>query len=289
MNENARKEPIALVIPQPASRQVSAVAAMVFFFAPFAYGLYKFGLERSFALLVHHAAAWLLIFVMSFAVVLLARLAFPPRSSLPWLEVSLNHIRVVPGRIARLSGDAPVEISFTPQSKEILLFHSVWLGLGDGFRLIIRAADGTENQIRATSMDYLTARDAQKLADGISAATGLPVRCLTRRQQKDETVQEAPWNPPTRRVRMVRIAALAMAFVPFAGGIVVGVLWPTPGAIVAIGLALWLGQMVLSFMLSRFVGSRAKFPSPYSLVSVFTFGALYAFAVVVVGFIFMRR
>ena len=125
------------------------------------------------------------------AIAFFAWLAFPPRGSLPRLEVSRSRIRVVPGLIARRFAETAVEINLYPTSRDILLCHSVWKGLGDGLRLVVRDGDGTERQIRATSMDYLTARKAQKLAQGISDITGLPVQLLTRIRQADGRVRKS--------------------------------------------------------------------------------------------------
>jgi hypothetical protein len=69
----------------------------------------------------------------------------------------------------------------------------------------------------------------------------------------------------------------------------VGVLWPSPAVMLAVGLGLWLSQLSLLFLLARRTGSKAKSPTLYSLTTVFTFAATYGFAVVVIGFMFGRR
>jgi hypothetical protein len=227
--------------------------------------------------------------MMGPAIAFFAWLAFPPRGSMPRLEISRSRIRVVPGRIARLFAETAVEIDLSPKSRDILLCHIVWQGLGDGLRLVVRDGDGTEREIRATSMDYLSARKAQKLAEGISAATGLPVQLLIRRRQADGPVLETSWNPPSGRTGVVRGAAVAIGAVPFVGGAIVGVLWPSPAAMLVVGLGLWISQMSLLFLLARRTGSKAKSPTLYSLTTVFTFAATYGFAVVVIGFMFGRR
>lgn len=281
--------PIILTIPQPSVRRVIAIAAIGFFLAMLAMGPCILGFERFFESLFYFSATWILILMMSPPIAFFAWLAFPPRSLLPRLEISRCRIRVVPGRIARFFAETNVEIALAAQSREILLCHNVWQGLGDGLRLIVRAADGTEREIRATPMDYLNARNSQVLAEGVSAASGLPVRLLTRRRQADGTIREAPWNPQPRSAKYISGAALAMGAVPFVGGAVVGVIWPTPAFIVTAGLGLWLSQMGVFFLLARWSGSTVKFPTPYSLATVFTFAAAYALAVVMVGFLLMGR
>ena len=277
------------MIPQPAVLKGVAIAFIVFYLVLFAIGPWKLGPERFLSSLFHFSATWLIILILLPSIVFFARLGFPPKGSLPRLEVSRKRIRIVPGRIARLFAETPVEIDLAPQSTEILVCHTEWQGLGDGNRLVVRATDGTERQIRATSLDRLSALGAQRLVNGISAATGLPVILLKRSRREDGTDQEAPWNPPPRRSRIVRGSALAMGAVPFVGGSVVGVIWPTPAVIAAVGLGMWLSEMCALFLLSRWTGSEAKFPTPYSLSTVFTFAAAYGLAVVVVGYIFMGR
>jgi hypothetical protein len=46
-------------------------------------------------------------------------------------------------------------------------------------------------------MDYLSARKAQKLVEGISAATGLSVQLLIRRRPANGPVLETSWNSPS--------------------------------------------------------------------------------------------
>jgi hypothetical protein len=158
------------------------MVTIAIFLAAFAILPYKLGFERFFESLAYFSATWLVMFIFGPAIAFFAWLAFPPRGSMPRLEISRSRIRVVPGRIARLFAETAVEIDLSPKSRDILLCHSVWQGLGDGLRLVVRDGDGTEREIRATSMDYLSARKAQKLAEGISAATGLPVHLLIRRR-----------------------------------------------------------------------------------------------------------
>jgi hypothetical protein len=290
MTDQAQHEaPTILVIPQPAVRQAIAMTTVAIFLALFAILPYKLGFERFFESLAYFSATWLVMCMFAPAIAFFAWLAFPPRGSLPRLEVSRSRIRVVPGLIARRFAETAVEINLYPTSRDILLCHSVWKGLGDGLRLVVRDGDGTERQIRATSIDYLTARKAQKLAQGISDITGLPVQLLTRIRQADGRVQEISWNPPSGWTRVFRGAALATGAAPFVGGAIVGILWPSPAVMLAVGLGLWLSQMSFLVLLARCTGSKAKFPTLYSLTTVFTFAATYAVAVVVVHFMFKGR
>ncbi|MGA7633604.1 MAG: hypothetical protein WCB11_22815 [Terriglobales bacterium] len=77
--------------------------------------------------------------------------------------------------------------------------------------------------------------------------------------------------------------------VPFIGGIIVGYVLPRPAIIVTVGLALWIGQMLATYVLAHTDRTQTKYPLLYSLTTIFTFGATYGFAVVVVAFVFRVR
>jgi hypothetical protein len=277
------------VIPQPASRPIIALAVVVVFLAVFAIFPYKLGLGRFFESLFYFSATWIVMLMLAPPIAFFIWLAFLPRSFLPRIEISRTRICVVPGRMARFFAEAPVGIDLTPFSREILLCHSVRPGLEVGFRLVVRAADGTERGLDANSMNYLNARGSQELAEGISAVTGMPVRLLERVRQNDGTVQEKPWSPPPTSSMIVVGIALIAGVLPFAAGGVIGAIWPTPLIIVAVGLGLWLIQMSVPCLLARWTGSKAIFPSALSLTTVFTFSASYCLAVVVFHFICMGR
>jgi hypothetical protein len=281
--------PTILVIPQPVVRPVIASAAVVVVLSLFAIMPWQLGFERFFDSLASLSATWLVIFMFVPLIAFFTWLGFPPRSFLPRLEVTRSCIRVVPGRIASFFADVPVEIGLTSDSSEILFCHNAWQGLADGLRLVVRTGDGTERDIRATSIDYLSARQAQRLGEGITTAIGLPVLLLKRRRQADGTIREISLSPPPRSSRIASGAALATGVVPFIGGSVVGAFWQTPALIISVGLGLWLSQIVALSLLARWRGSRAKYPTLYSLTTVFTFSAAYGLAVVVVGYIFGRR
>jgi hypothetical protein len=125
--------PTILVIPQPAVRRRIAMFAVAIFLAVFAILPYKLGFEKFFESLAYFSATWLVMFMFGPAIAFFAWLAFPPRGSMPRLEISRSRIRVVPGRIARLFAETAVEIDLSPKSRDILLCHSVWQGLEMGF------------------------------------------------------------------------------------------------------------------------------------------------------------
>ncbi len=71
----------------------------------------------------------------------------------------------------------------------------------------------------------------------------------------------------------------------YIGGITIGYLLPRPAVIVAVALALWLGQMLAVSAFAHRHRTRTKYPTLYSLTTLYTFGAAYGFAVVVVAFV----
>lgn len=114
----------------------------------------------------------------------------------------------------------------------------------DGFRAIIRAAEETEHEVRVNFLTFDSVRFLQ-IAEGMKAATGLPVRLVIRRRLTDGAVQETPWLPIAAEASIARgFAAVAIVALPYIGGIIIGFFLPRAPIIVGIGLALWVGQML---------------------------------------------
>jgi hypothetical protein len=119
---------------------------------------------------------------------------------------------------------------------------------------------------------------------GTTAATGLPVRLLIRQRSMDGTVQERPWVPIAPNASIAKgLAILIIAAVPYIGGVTTGLLMPGPAIVAAIGLALWLGQMIATSAYKR------KRPTLSSLTTAFTFAAAYGLAFVIAGYILHPR
>ena len=239
----------------------------------------------------NHPALWWLVVIWVASIIIASRLAFPPRSVQARLHIRKDCIRFTPRRMdQRLSGESVVEAAVTAQSREILLSHNFFEGFTDGYRVIVREDDALEREVRVKFFTIPDAQDCRKMAEAMTAATGLPVRLVTRRRSMDGTVQETPWIPVAPRTNRSRGFALAaIAAVPYVGGIIVGYLLPRPAIIAAAGLALWCGQMLAVLACGRWYGTRTKFPTLYSLTTVFTFGAAYGIAVVVVGVVLRAR
>jgi hypothetical protein len=276
-----RDEPfIFYVQPSPLWRAVPVVSALIFLLA----GIYlplRVGPSFFFEDL------WWLAIELAAGIAFLIRLAFPPRGSRPSLQIRSDSVRYVPGRVERyLFGESATETTIPAHSKEILLCHSSLEELPDGYKVIIRADDKTEHEVVARFSTLLDAEQCRKISEGITGATSLPVRLVIRRRLVDGTVQETQWIPLAARASIARgAAAVTIAATPFVGGITVGYLSPRPAFIVGVGLVLWLGQMLAAYALTHGRSRGTKYPLLYSLMTFFTFGAAYSFAVVAVAFI----
>ncbi len=283
-NHHELEPSIILPIPQPTARTVIAICFIAALLILLGILPGTLGFERFFESLSYFSPTWLVILMFVPPIAFFARLAFPPRGSLPRLEVSRSRIRIVPGRVARMFSETAVEIALAPQAKEIRLCRV----FGDGLRLVVRDADGAERQIRATSMDYLNSRDAEVLAEGISAAIGLPVLLVAKRRREDGSLEETLWKPTSGEAKAVSGTVLATIAIPLVGGAVVGLLWPSPAVMLAVGLGLWLSQMSILVLLARWIQPRAKFPILYSLTTVFSFAAVYGLVLFGIGLISRR-
>jgi len=73
---------------------------------------------------------------------------------------------------------------------------------------------------------------------------------------------------------------IAIASVPYLGGFEVGYLLPSPSTIAAIGVALWLGQLLAVYGCARWYGMRTKNTKLYAITTVFGFAAAYGLAAV---------
>jgi hypothetical protein len=284
--EDQRGEPFVFCVQPPLSRRVIPLAYTALLLLCAAYIPLKVGLSRFSEGFGNHPALWFLAIGLVAAIALALRLAFPPRGAQPRLQIRHDSVRFIPGRVERhLFAEPAIEAAITPQSREILLCHSFLEELPDGYRVIIRAADETEREVRARFLTLLDAQEYRKIVEGITGATALPVRLVIRRRLADGTVQETPLIPLAPKANIARgFAAVTIGAVPYIGGITIGYLLPRPAVIVAVGLALWLGQMLAVSAFAHRHRTRNKYPTLYSLTTLFTFGATYGFAVVVVAF-----
>lgn len=288
-----RDETFVFCIAPSSGLRAIPLSFAAFFLLCATYGAWKVGLSRLSSDLGNDPDLWWLVIglgvAFAFPIAFFLRLAFPPRSAQGRLQARRDSVSFIPGRVERrFLGEPVIEAAVTPQSKEILLCHSFFQELPDGYRVIIRAVDETEREVRVKflALSTIDAQQCQEIAEGMSAATGLPVRFVIRRQLTDGTLQETPWIPaPRKAISASGFARLTVVAAPYLGGIAVGYILPRPAIIVAVGGALWLGQM-LAILLAAGRATRTKYSTLYWLTTIFTFGATYGFVVVAVAYIF---
>jgi hypothetical protein len=231
-----------------------------------------------------HPELWVLVALLLGGIALILRLAFPRRRSLSRLEVRHDHVIFVPRSFDRRMGESITEVTVPPRATEILLAKNSLEGLPDGYSLVILSASEPEREVRLKFLRVPDAQYCQTIAEGVTLATGLPLRLVTRRRSMDGTIQQADWSAPRRNNE---IAALAVGAAPFAVGTVVALLRLRPQLVVGVGAACWLGQIFIAMLASRF-GSRKQSSSIVLSVlsSLFIFGAVYGFSVLVAETLF---
>jgi len=233
---------------------------------------------------------WLVMLAMfAFLIGLILRFAFPPKSWHARLEFMRGYIRFVPVPTLRWIGEPTTEISLSQQASEILLCRGSrdnsplgWSGQGNfpyGFRVFVRSADGHDRELKI-AMDRLNPHQFGLLTEGITAATGLPVRIVQRIFAADGSFHELPWAPSERSTQWSGIAKMAFAAAPFLVGIIVGLLHSDLGTVVVVGIALWLCQTLAAFSYAHVTHQKSKLAALYWFSTLFTFAASYAFSIV---------
>ena len=196
-----------------------------------------------------------------------------------WIELDGPRIRFVPSFYARkLTAEPITEAALLPQSQVIVSRNMSW-GTFEGFSVAVRSNGNAEQVIWRDGHNFEPLRWLQFSTD-FSAATGLPVRLVTRELTEDG-VHESDWMP-TRNPRNLA-ALLAVGASPYAGGILVG--WFAPHVLIAVlvGLILWALQVAIVYVYRR-AGEHAANESNYGLyvlTTLFTFSAQYTLAIVV--------
>ena len=275
-------------IPIARARRMIGLAYAIFFLIfSIGFTLAVFLGHSKYALMDNIIFLGLLNIILLVPAAIFLRLAYPPRRVLSRLEVCRTGLRYYPGWFERFSGASIGEAEITEQSKEILLCKCVLEFYPDGYKIILRSRDGSEREFKsgdlATTLDVHT---SEKIASGITDATGLPVRIVKRTQLANGTIEETPWLNPTMKAKWVGAVTLLVGILPFLGGGIVGYVMPHPIVIVLIGLALWLCQMLVLYSFSKKDQKKLGERLLLSMTTIFTFSASYAVAVVVVANMF---
>lgn len=227
-----------------------------------------------------HPGIWILYLIFAAGIALFLRLAFPPLATRPRLVVSQSSIRYIPGKSEQLGGESIAEAPITPRSSEISLTWNLLSGLSDGHRLIVSAAGKVEHEIKIDFFTHINAAQARQIADGITTATGLPVRLIQRLQSPEGSVKEIPWASSARKADL-KFSATILGFLPFIGGGIVGYFVTRPALMVIFGLALWVCELLALSAYGKHKWNRQT--ALRGLTTIFTFGASYAATAVVVS------
>jgi hypothetical protein len=254
---------------------------LVVLVAPFAFIVSKIGLG---GVLSNLLPALFCIAMMVGGILFALWLLFQPQSALARFEFTRDRVRFIPNLIARSIGEQSEETVISPQSAEILICHR----LVNGYRIIVRAADGAESELASHSphtLVNLNKSNIDSMADAITPATGLPVRVVIRRKSPTGAVEETPWTPFATKRKPLKTAALATVALPYVGGILMGSLSLNPAIVIAVGLVLWLCMVLAIYFTSRTGPSPKRFPLLQALTTLVTFSATYAACFVVTAYL----
>jgi hypothetical protein len=274
-----RQQPFIFEIPAPRYIRAMGLIPLAVVFGPIAFFYLKGGTRGTEAIFEHSVnlpAFWFTTAMMAVALAFALWILFPPRSSLARFEFMHDRVRFIPNSAARFSGATSEETPISPQSVEVLICHRYLQEQANGWRVVVRAANGAEGELGRSGLLYLSASNVNTLAEAITSATGIPVRVIIRRTPLHGALEETPWMPPNTKTNTLMGFGLASVCLPFVGGITMGWLSPRPAIVVVVGLALWLCMMLALFVLARADPSRKKFPTLYSLTTLVTFSATYA-------------
>jgi len=185
-----RSEPFIYYIVPPIFFRIIPLGVCALFISIPAAFLVLDGLKGVSARFSNHPELWWLVLMLAGSIVLLGRMVFPPRRVQARLEVGRDGVIFVPSATKRcFFGESVAQADITPQSIELLLCHSYLLTIPDGYRVIVRDANEQEREIRVGFLTTLDTDICRKIAEGMTTATGLPVRLVIRRRLADGTDQ----------------------------------------------------------------------------------------------------
>jgi hypothetical protein len=282
------QQPFLFEIPAPRYIRAMGLIPLAVVVGPIAFFNLNIGTRGTEAIFEHSVnlpAFWFAMASMAVALAFALWILFPPRSSLARFEFTHDRVRYIPNSAARIIGEPSEEAAISPQTAEVLVCHRYLQERPNGWRVVLRAANGAEGELGRNGLLDLRAADVNTLAEAITSATGLPVRVVIRRTPLHGAVEETPWTPLITKSNALMGFGLAFAGLPFVGGITLGWLSPRPAIVVAVGMALWLCRMLALYILARTDPSRKKFPTLYSLTSLFTFSAVYGACFVVTAYL----
>lgn len=229
---------------------------------------------------------WLILLGVSPVIFFFVLMAFPPLRWRARVEVQRDAIRYVPVPPLRWIGETATALAITKETQEILIcrgsrdtyggfFVSDSRPFPYGMRVILRDADGSEKQLRVKTGNRLSPHQAKLLVEGITSATGLPVRTIKREIRDGGALQENPWSPDNSFASSAGLAKFVFAAAPLLGGVVVGLLRASGVTAALVGISLWLAQTVGMLIAGSLAHQRSKLTWVFWLTTVFTFAASY--------------
>jgi hypothetical protein len=283
--------PYVFHIRSPLYTRALGLPLIAFVLGPLAYIYWNLGANGTEALLkraVDNFVFWFYILAMLGALAFAVWVIRPPQSTLARFEFSRDRVRFIPNLIARSIGEPSQDAVISPQSTEVLLCYRVWPGQQRGYRIIVRAADGTEFELAShsphTQVD-LNASEVDGIADAVSPATGLPVRVVIRSKLPNGAVEEVSGMPSASKIGTLMGIGAAVAALPWASGIFVGWLSPSPAIVIAVGLVLWFCIVLTLYLAGRTGSPRKKFPAVRTVTTLVTFSAAYGVGFVVTAYL----
>ena len=124
----------------------------------------------------------------------------------------------------------------------------------------------------------MNARQATALSDGITAATGLPVRLIKRDYSDTGAPRDVSWTPEAHSVHFSGFAKLAVLATPSIGGITIGIMRVNGLTVVVVGICLWLFQTLAAYLYASISHQWTKVAALYWLTTIVTFASSYAVA-----------
>jgi hypothetical protein len=131
----------------------------------------------------------------------------------------------------------------------------------------------------------LNAGEVDDIADAVSPATGLPVRVVIRSKLLNGAVEEVSGMPSASKTGTLMGIGAAVAALPWAAGIFVGWLSPSPAIVIAVGLVLWFCVVLTLYLAGRTGSPRKNFPALRTLTTLVTFSAAYGVCFVVTAYL----
>jgi hypothetical protein len=206
------------------------------------------------------------------------------KGSLSWIRISTDQTEIVrvPSWFARrLLGEGRTVTKIASGSELILCRRMAYGGL-DGYYMIVRAPNGTE-QIIWNDVTGVSRRWWSRIAADIRQRYQLRVRLVSQTISTDG-VEETEWTSETGKTNW---KVLRVVIVPGLSpwlGILVRYLTPSPTVIVLIGVVLWLiGSVSFLYVYSMKDVSREVSPALTIFVWTIPFAIFYVVGVLVTG------